>query len=128
MASVAALMIFVSTLVAWPVHFTILQWGEEPQPYRLAVLDWVVSLDRYPPPLVPFRGTLIVQPWDRIVGVPLPLAALPLLLVSGLWIHSYRKTRRRYLNVGCLRCGYNLTGNDSGVCPECGKTVENAQR
>lgn len=23
----------------------------------------------------------------------------------------------------CRTCGYNLTGNVSGVCPECGKTV-----
>jgi hypothetical protein len=25
-----------------------------------------------------------------------------------------------------LRCGYNLTGNVSGVCPECGRPVEEA--
>ena len=24
----------------------------------------------------------------------------------------------------CLKCGYNLTGNVSGVCPECGEKVE----
>lgn len=30
--------------------------------------------------------------------------------------------RRRGL---CLRCGYNLTGNASGICPECGKKIEN---
>ena len=23
----------------------------------------------------------------------------------------------------CLRCGYNLTGNVSGMCPECGEIV-----
>jgi len=23
----------------------------------------------------------------------------------------------------CTACGYDLTGNTSGVCPECGKTV-----
>jgi len=23
----------------------------------------------------------------------------------------------------CLQCGYNLTGNTSGVCPECGKKI-----
>jgi hypothetical protein len=26
----------------------------------------------------------------------------------------------------CKRCGYNLTGNQSGVCPECGRTVKAA--
>ena len=29
----------------------------------------------------------------------------------------------RKLQGGCLHCGYNLTGNESGVCPECGKAA-----
>lgn len=29
-----------------------------------------------------------------------------------------RRRRRRGL---CIRCGYNLQGNESGVCPECGE-------
>jgi hypothetical protein len=24
----------------------------------------------------------------------------------------------------CKNCGYNLTGNVSGICPECGETIE----
>ena len=24
----------------------------------------------------------------------------------------------------CVKCGYDLTGNTSGVCPECGEKVE----
>ncbi len=36
-----------------------------------------------------------------------------------------RLWRRR--NTGhCLRCGYDLTGNESGVCPECGTEVRDA--
>jgi hypothetical protein len=31
-------------------------------------------------------------------------------------------THRRMPNV-CDGCGYNLTGNESGTCPECGKTI-----
>ena len=31
---------------------------------------------------------------------------------------------RRYRESGhCTRCGYNLTGNVSGVCPECGLAI-----
>ena len=26
----------------------------------------------------------------------------------------------------CTACGYNLTGNESGMCPECGTTIEKA--
>ena len=33
-----------------------------------------------------------------------------------------RRYRRRRKGL-CLKCGYDLTGNVSGVCPECGKAV-----
>ena len=29
--------------------------------------------------------------------------------------------------VRCLGCGYNLTGNTSGVCPECGTRIDELQ-
>ena len=32
--------------------------------------------------------------------------------------HASRRRRRR--TGSCARCGYNLTGNVSGTCPECG--------
>lgn len=35
------------------------------------------------------------------------------------WILRYRRTRPGQ----CHYCGYNLTGNISGICPECGKPV-----
>jgi hypothetical protein len=36
---------------------------------------------------------------------------------------GYRRYRREGAKC-CLKCGYNLTGNVSGVCPECGAEVE----
>ena len=33
-----------------------------------------------------------------------------------------RRRRRRKRGL-CLKCGYNLTGNVSGICPECGTEV-----
>ena len=33
-----------------------------------------------------------------------------------------RRKRRRTLGL-CIECGYDLTGNESGVCPECGKPI-----
>lgn len=32
--------------------------------------------------------------------------------------------RRRECDPICPHCGYNLTGNTSGRCPECGKSIE----
>lgn len=36
----------------------------------------------------------------------------------------YRRHMRRKRLGQCLSCGYDLTGNESGVCPECGTKVE----
>ena len=33
-------------------------------------------------------------------------------------------TRQRYRHGHCQKCGYDLTGNESGVCPECGMAIE----
>ena len=38
------------------------------------------------------------------------------------WVSVPLLRRHRGL---CLACGYSLTGNESGVCPECGTAVEN---
>jgi len=49
--------------------------------------------------------------------------------LATLWLVRNRVTRnlRRELNERdlptCLACGYDLTGNVSGTCPECGKGV-----
>ncbi len=37
------------------------------------------------------------------------------------WRRRQRLLRQRGL---CLTCGYDLTGNDSGACPECGRPTE----
>ena len=40
------------------------------------------------------------------------------------WLLSQRRKRRR-LRLGlCPRCGYDLTANASGVCPECGQPAD----
>jgi len=41
------------------------------------------------------------------------------------FIRSYRRRRvRRQALQPCSQCGYDLQGNESGVCPECGEAVE----
>ncbi len=47
--------------------------------------------------------------------IPVWLFLLPMALATSVtwWMDRRPKT-------GCIHCGYNLTGNVSGICPECG--------
>ena len=57
------------------------------------------------------------------VGVPHWFIAVVLALPGLIWLTRYRRElvlRLRRVRGLCLACGYDLTGNQSGVCPECG--------
>ena len=47
------------------------------------------------------------------------VVATPFCLIQ---VRRQRELRRRHEGY-CVRCGYDLTGNRSGVCPECGHRV-----
>jgi hypothetical protein len=60
------------------------------------------------------------------------VAAVYVVVAYGLVVcvsyDAYRRQRlraagRRRLQGRCVRCDYDLTGNVSGVCPECGERV-----
>lgn len=57
-----------------------------------------------------------------VISIPylvIPLAAWPIVtLVSRFRIKLLRQKKGQ-----CVSCGYDLTGNTSGVCPECGARV-----
>jgi hypothetical protein len=59
----------------------------------------------------------------RQLCIPLWLPLLPLLALAALLIYRDR-TRRSPGH--CPKCNYNLTGNTSGRCPECGTVTEEA--
>ena len=71
----------------------------------------------------PGLGTL---PRIRRWGIYSPMGALMVLLAAYPAIAfirgPFRRWRRRRKG-RCLRCGYNLEGNESGTCPECGEAV-----
>jgi predicted amidophosphoribosyltransferase len=60
-------------------------------------------------------------------GSVLSAAALPPILWLALRARRASILRRHHLLGLCRRCGYNLTGNTSGRCRECGEPV-NADR
>lgn len=63
------------------------------------------------------NGKLYLQVHTLAVVLPYWLLLLPIALPTAvLWWRD----RRRFPAGHCTRCGYNLTGNVSGRCPECG--------
>ncbi len=62
------------------------------------------------------------------VSIWLPLVLFSVYPVIALFRGPLRRCRRRWWGC-CIRCGYDLTGNESGVCPECGRLFdEHVQR
>ena len=70
--------------------------------------------------------------WLRAITLPfwvpvLVFGAHPaLVLIPEHW-QRYRRWWRRRKGL-CLTCGYNLTGNTSGICPECGEPTATEDR
>ena len=63
------------------------------------------------------------DPWMNLAGVFFALQ-LPAWLVVGVWLwHRQENARLQEERRRCERCGYSLTGNMSGVCPECGTST-----
>lgn len=58
-----------------------------------------------------------------IIHFNLPFWPIPTLILALAIVGAVRHTRRGLLiaEPSCKVCGYNLTGNVSGVCPECGR-------
>ena len=75
-----------------------------------AHLPFSLTCHRYGVP----AGTSIGQPW---IGVEVIPPGFPLAIILA------RHRRRHNL---CPTCGYDLTGNVSGRCSECGEAVEPA--
>ena len=61
-----------------------------------------------------YRGLLIPH-W----GLLLLFATYPTLAFIRGPLRRWRRKKRGL----CLKCGYDLTGNESGVCPECGEAT-----
>ena len=57
-------------------------------------------------------------------GGPVVFTAVNALFYAGVgWV--FHPVRQKYHTPGCCQeCDYDLTGNISGVCPECGTTIE----
>ena len=61
----------------------------------------------------------VIWEFDIPLWIPLAIFAVPTALLFYL-------DRRRATPGTCARCGYDLTGNTSGRCPECGVSIATA--
>jgi hypothetical protein len=71
-----------------------------------------------------WRSKSVARWWaDRVLRFPLwpltVLSGIAFVLLCRIELRDRRLKRQRQLGL-CLKCGYNLEGNVSGVCPECG--------
>jgi len=64
-----------------------------------------------------------VRLWVLLASLmPFPLIRM------GRWTRQKLRIRNRRLSGECIVCSYNLTGNLSGRCPECGTEIPEAQK
>jgi predicted membrane protein len=77
------------------------------------------------PPLIwlcpPYRQTTVSGYRYHLIRIPLWVPFLVFLIPTVL---LWRREGRGLPAGHCHRCGYDLTGNVSGVCPECGTELE----
>ncbi len=72
---------------------------------------------------VVFSGVVMTDGW-RWSSCTVTIALWPPVAAAGVAAWILWRLRRERLPVGlCPGCGYDLTGNVSGVCPECGAAV-----
>lgn len=60
---------------------------------------------------------------QRMLFVPFWFIAVLFACPSAYWLRLRRRRRWRQRQGRCYHCGYDLQGNASGVCPECGRRV-----
>jgi hypothetical protein len=97
----------------FPPHLRYSRWaGWYASGYSLEG-EWRVRLGRIEVKRTPL-AQLTVPLWMLFLGAGVP--------TSVLWCLD----RRRGSPGHCRACGYNLTGNVSGRCPECGQAIEPA--
>jgi hypothetical protein len=73
-------------------------------------LNWVPRIER-------INGS-------RLIYMPLWMIALVPAVIA---LYCWRRERRRPRYGHCQACGYNLTGNVTGRCPECGTVIGKPQ-
>lgn len=110
------LLVFFPTIgwaVTWVILARLIRYRSLPRALLAGLVSPIVCI------LASCGGTLLITYW-------FPYVALPIGLVTGAIVNQMLP--RRPCPGFCQRCGYNLAGNVSGQCPECGLVSEAAKR
>ena len=70
--------------------------------------------------LLCLHGFAGVRRWPIKAAFALLVSVGDLLLLWANWPPVKARPGRRVTSGGCVRCGYDMAGNRSGTCPECG--------
>ena len=65
-----------------------------------------------------FAASVFIGRWAGIAVILVVPVVMWVLLERSDWVRTRRQERGR-----CAGCGYDLTGNVSGLCPECGDRI-----
>ena len=121
-------------LIAWQTHGSFSRtafWWVAGTVAEINAISYAVGGGAY---LIDLPGLLFVGPlWDYTLNSPVMEIALTVACVAisvlawgyiaGRIIGVIVARRKRIAKGFCPVCGYNLTGNTSGVCPECGTKI-----
>ena len=99
------------------------EWDVGGMRYRVEVESGEIQLLRFRPAYPLFYPP--IRPIMPLRTVPIAFACLPTLwLIQKAWPFQQDELAHERRRKGqCLRCGYSLTGNTSGICPECGRPI-----
>jgi hypothetical protein len=124
-ASAISLLMFAVTVAMW-VHLRRLEWyavsWDWGGSHLWLTIGWGhLQILKQPPPPIPFATITTVWP----VECSIPLAGFGVLfaILPLAWTGWALKRSFRVSGGSCDKCGYSLTGNTSGICPECGTPV-----
>jgi hypothetical protein len=82
--------------------------------WRKSILCSAITTPRIPGDSYIYKSSTGVSLWFLLL--------LSMLLPLAIFRGPYRRYRR-LMSGHCQKCGYNLTGNTSGICPECGERI-----
>ena len=76
----------------------------------------------------PMRSDVLIVIELVVNGAALLAGAAPFWLIRVVVFYVRKRTEVRFDGIHCTECGYNLTGNVTGRCPECGTEIEEMRR